>query len=76
MIYYCKRNETGEIVGVGVAPSKAAIPAGHETCTEAERDEWLAQLLAAQAEEAKRPTPAEQLRADVDYLAALQGVSL
>lgn len=80
MIYYCKKTEDGSIVGVGVAPDAAAIPEGHEKCGKDVRDAWLkerqAEWAVREAAQAAAPTQAERLRADMDFLAAMTGVSL
>lgn len=78
--YYAIKTEDGSIVAVGAVEEPGQIPAGAEQCTKEVRDAWLAQKRAErQAEEealAEMPSPEERLRADIDYLAALQGVSL
>lgn len=80
MICYCKRDGLGIITVIGQVDELEQVPEGHEIITESEREEWLtAQRREEQArrEEAEAmPTPVEQMRADIDYLAALQGVSL
>lgn len=80
MVYFCKRDSSGNIVGVGQAPDAESIPVGHEVCTAEERDAWLetkaAEQEALEQAQAARPSSEAQLRADLDYLAAYQGVSL
>lgn len=78
MVYYCEKNQAGEIVAMGAVSDTDVIPVGGEVCTKAQRDAWVAECKARMAknEEEAAPTPMEQLRADMDYLAALQGVTL
>lgn len=78
MVYFCKKDETGEIISIGSVSGVESIPAGCEECSEAQRDAWVTEReaqLAASAEDPK-PSAVEQMRADLDYLAALQGVTL
>lgn len=70
MMYYAKRDETGAIVQVGIA---AELPDGFAAISETEYQAWVASLP---QEPDPAPTQAEQMRADIDFLAALQGVTL
>lgn len=80
LYYYAVKAEDGSIVAVGAVEEPGQIPTGAEQCAKEVRDAWLAQKRAEQqAKEealAAMPSSEEQLRADIDYLAALQGVSL
>lgn len=80
MVYFCKRDKTGKIVSGGWSASLTAetLPEGLEELTREAYEAWLAAQAAAAPEEPEdaAPTAMERLRADVDYLAALQGVTL
>lgn len=78
MVYYCEKNQAGEIIAMGAVADADMIPAGGEVCTKDQRDAWVAECKARMAEKETEasPTQMEQLRADMDYLAALQGVTL
>lgn len=80
MICYRRKNEDGEVIQVGQVEETGQIPAGCEACAQEEYDAWLEERRALAEERASQravePTAAEQLRADVDFLAAMAGVTL
>lgn len=75
MVYYVKKDENGRVVGAGTAPSAATIPEGHIKATKAEYEGFFS-TEALYLGAGPGPTPEERMRADIDFLAALQGVSL
>lgn len=76
MRYFCNRGPSGEIVSTRRTVQNDDVP-GMEEITEEAYEEWLAGLAEPPTEpEENVPSEAERLRADIDYLAALQGVEL
>lgn len=78
MVYFGKRDETGRICQLGALPEGAEMPEGFELVSSEEGDAWRADFAERRAtwEAEDSPTEAERLRADVDYLAVMTGVSL
>lgn len=79
MPYICRRAEDGSIVSAGWIRNMPEDTDGLEEISKEELEQWEAELTAQVEPEEKTdpgPSPMEQLRADVDYLAALQGVTL
>ena len=76
MRYFCNRDRGGNIVNVRCDVRDNDAPEMEEISEEAYR-EWLSGIEAPVTEaEEDMPSAAERLRADIDYLAALQGVTL
>lgn len=79
MIYFCKRGTDGNIVSVGWSRKDTSVPEGLEKMTKKEYEAWEAEQTAHQEPEEQEeavPSAMEQMRADIDFLAALQGVTL
>lgn len=76
MRYFCNRDSNGNIVNVR-CNVRDETQAGMEEITEKAYDEWMAGFVEPSTDvEEDVPSAAERLRADIDYLAALQGVTL
>lgn len=80
MIYYGQKDVDGDLVCVGEVEEAVCIPEGCVKITKATYESWVtkhkAEREARAAARAEVPTENELLRADLDFLAALQGVIL
>lgn len=79
MPYICRRDKNGCIVSAGWMRTMPEAQEGLEEISKEELEQWESEMMVLpepEGPEMPGPSAMEQLRADVDYLAALQGVTL